>query len=91
MLDRILGLQHKEKHKCKYPDCGKPATTHWALVDLCDEHREVIRKETYVYYRNRITYWNREEYHKISDLIPWSRAMNGKEDVDEEAMQECGT
>lgn len=73
MLDWIY--RTKSKPKCRFPDCGRTATTHWALVDLCDEHREIIRKETVQYYRiQKSSYWERVNYHKISHLVPWSRA-----------------
>jgi hypothetical protein len=87
MIDRILGLHRKEKPKCYYPGCDRPPTTHWALVDLCAEHRETIRKETIRYYRHHIGYWDRSEYHQISHMIPWSRAMTKeRDDEDEEAV-----
>jgi hypothetical protein len=81
MLDWMSGK--KKPPKCKYPDCGKPATTHWALVDLCDEHRKVIAKETYQYYRGQFTYEERTRYHYISHLIPWAKPPRRRGESDE--------
>lgn len=58
---------------CQYPDCKAAATETWALVPLCEHHREAVRAETAQYYNRRITYHMRHFYMGIMPLIPWSR------------------
>jgi len=60
---------------CRFPSCARQATTTWALVPLCNEHRRAILDETREYYKGRKPYWGREAYHHISHLIPWSLAF----------------
>lgn len=57
--------------KCKYPGCPHTATKAWAMVPMCDGHHDAIKWETAKYYRGRIDYWDRDNYHAISDMVPW--------------------
>lgn len=70
----------KLKSTCNHPECIEEATTHWALVDLCEKHREMIKEETDKYYSEtrRLPYTERVEYLKIAHLIPWSIANLGE-------------
>ncbi|TCN00896.1 hypothetical protein EV294_101346 [Paenibacillus sp. BK033] len=66
---------------CKYPGCKLRSHTTFALVPLCNEHNELIRKETVLYYtkkQNTKLAETRPEYRKIEMLIPWSQARMGK-------------
>lgn len=58
---------------CKCSDCRSVATHTWALVPLCQEHFEEVKKETELYYKKRIAYAARVNYLSIMYLIPWSR------------------
>ncbi|CAH1054069.1 hypothetical protein [Paenibacillus pseudetheri] len=53
--------------------CHSVATHTWALVPLCQEHFETVKKETELYYKKRIAYAARLTYLSIIHLIPWSR------------------
>lgn len=69
-----------ERMTCKYPNCSRNATVHWALVPLCHLHRAVIEMETQRYYNGtaRMRYEQRVEYLKIAHLIPWSQVVMGR-------------
>lgn len=58
---------------CKCPDCESEATQTWALVPLCQDHFEAVKKETDLYYRKISAYSARLTYMSIVHLIPWSR------------------
>lgn len=58
---------------CKCPNCHSAATHTWALVPLCQEHFEAMKRETELYYKKRIAYAARLTYISIIHLIPWSR------------------
>lgn len=66
--------------RCMIPDCPENANTTWALVPVCQKHRDQILKETDHYYDRLITYNKREIYQKISCLIPWSQRNMGVRD-----------
>jgi hypothetical protein len=56
---------------CRYPGCRNHASTTWALVPVCLQHRELIWKETTRFYARRITAEEREHYMKIRHMTPW--------------------
>lgn len=59
---------------CMYPRCKAAASQTWALVPLCQGHREEISSETETYYsKPSMIYHERVRYLKIVPLIPWSR------------------
>ncbi|MDT0163842.1 hypothetical protein [Bacillus sp. AG4(2022)] len=62
-------------HKCRYPGCHAKAEQTWALVNLCEEHHRMIKKETTAFYKpmSSTLYDYRYHYLRISHLIPWSR------------------
>lgn len=66
--------------RCKYPQCRKRSEKTWALVPLCDDHHEIIKKETADYYKSYsgFRYHHRVEYLKIAKIIPWSRVNMGE-------------
>jgi hypothetical protein len=66
---------------CKYPGCKMRSHTTFALIPLCNEHNETIRRETDLYYNKRLNAKLSElrpHYRKIEKLIPWSQARMGK-------------
>lgn len=58
-------------NRCKYPSCGKGTTSTWALVPVCQKHRNLIHDETMRYYRRSIKQSDRIHYQKIQRLTPW--------------------
>ncbi|OMF95059.1 hypothetical protein BK146_16930 [Paenibacillus sp. FSL R7-0333] len=59
---------------CMYPRCKEAASQTWALVPLCEGHRQEISAETALYYsKGSMTYHERARYMRILHLIPWSR------------------
>lgn len=71
--------------KCQYKGCKEDHTTHFALVELCDRHEGLIRKETRRFY-DRTTMHGyqaseqsmRKHYMRIAHLIPWSKVRKGR-------------
>jgi hypothetical protein len=62
--------------RCEFPGCKQHATTSWALVPLCEEHKDVVRHETMHYYAKNITRDERGSYQQIERLTPWGRRSN---------------
>jgi hypothetical protein len=70
--------------RCTYPKCMLIATTSWALVPMCEDHRELIADETARHYKGEggsAEAASRPCYMKIAHLIPWSKLMLGKFDA----------
>lgn len=57
--------------KCKYNSCKAKATHTWALVDLCEDHYEMVKDEVNEYYRKRIFKNERAVFQKIKKFTPW--------------------
>jgi putative ribosome biogenesis GTPase RsgA len=65
--------------KCQFPNCKHVADKTWALVDLCEDHYQDIKKETYQYYNGKrqfkIYQEDRTSYFAIAHLTPWKRKV----------------
>jgi hypothetical protein len=64
--------------KCKFPNCHHVSKKEWALVDLCEDHYDDIKKETHQFYHEKspMFYLSEEErtsYHAIAHLVPWRK------------------
>lgn len=61
---------------CHYPDCRRAGTHQFALVPLCEQHREDIRHETAKFYGrkgDKDEMEHRPIYMSIAQYVPWSK------------------
>ncbi|MDP5274003.1 hypothetical protein [Chengkuizengella axinellae] len=58
---------------CNYPKCNEKSSKRCTLVHLCQQHYEMIDKETNDYYRptQEMKYEERKHFNQIKHLIPW--------------------
>lgn len=61
--------------RCMVTGCSNTATTHWAVVPICNEHRQEIADETHRYYSRTIGREQRFVYAEIEHLTPWGRKV----------------
>lgn len=66
---------------CTMPECKDRADSTFALIPICEMHKESIMLEALDYYGkhpNSAEKNLRPLYRKIDSLIPWSRKRMGK-------------
>lgn len=57
---------------CKVKECVNKADVTWALVPVCEAHKQKIIEEQRRYYSKRINEGDRTTLNTIKHLIPWS-------------------